>query len=170
MTTPENLLAGGFGLWLVLGMTVQLPPFRAVIQRRDVLNLVPAWNFFAPTPGQGDYHLLVRYQDADDTITDWRELSLHDSRPAISFLWNPEKRIRKALFDVAQAAATLARASDGDLVVGTIPYLAVLNHVVAAPREPGTTAVQFLVMFSHGVLTDREPEPVMLSELHDLDE
>ena len=169
MTPLEIGLATLFALWWGVSVATQIPKCRSFIQRRDILNLAPAWNFFAPTPGQGDYHLLYRDRDSAGEITDWHEISDADSRPWWTFAWNPGKRPRKALFDVAQACALISRATDADLLPCTFPYLVLLNHVSALPREDDALATQFLIMYSHGTVSDREPEPVMISNLHDLD-
>ena len=169
MSPPEIGLAALFALWWGVSAVAQFPKPRNYIQSRDVLNLAPNWSFFAPTPGQGDYHLLYRDRDANGRITDWREVSNPDGRPWWSFLWNPEKRPRKALFDVAQSCTLIARATDAELLPGTFPYLVLLNHVSSLYRPNPARDTQFLIMYSHGTQSKKEPEVVMISNLHALD-
>lgn len=66
-------------------------------------DLVPKWNFFAPKPGTHDYYLLYRDQFVDGTAGYWREApGLSEPRPWYAPIWNPDKFVPKALFDLVQ--------------------------------------------------------------------
>ncbi|MDQ3825081.1 MAG: hypothetical protein M3325_04795 [Actinomycetota bacterium] len=60
------------------------------------------------------------------------------------------------------------KASEGlDVLVLSTPYLLVLNYVSSLDRPPGATARQFVIV-SHS-LVDVDPEPVVISYMHDLE-
>lgn len=127
--------------WLAVTAVSQIPG-RAL---RDPLGLVPRWTFFAPNPGEFDYHLLFRdFDDAELPVTPWREIRAPARRSLLSALWNPEKRYRKGVIDCCQSCVP-SRGRNGT-VRTSVPYLALLNVVMAEPRVHGAHARAFVVV------------------------
>lgn len=171
MRPAEWPAAGVFGAWLLLALLVHVPALKPHIRGWDVLSLVPEWTFFAPRPAEWDYHLLFRDVYADGGVTSWAEVKVAEERAWWNFVWNPDRRGRKALFDaVTELAVTLAdaRAAQGRVAVeGSIPYLTLLNQISALPRLGTPERTQFLVLSSSAAAAS-EPQVVYLSELHAL--
>jgi hypothetical protein len=168
MVFAEAAVATLLGVWLALTLAIHWPRFRTRLRHWDFLALIPEWNFFAPTPGQGDFHLLFRDELTDGALTDWEEVSLPDSRALHTALWNPKKRTRKALFDCAQELSVHLRDLADTNPQASIPYLTLLQYVSCRERLPGAVRTQFLLMYSEGMLSDAEPVIVHLSLWHGL--
>lgn len=158
------------GLWLIATILDHLPvKLREFIGNELISSLIPSWNFFAPIPGTHDYRLLYRDQLEDGSIGVWKELTFADERNFLSFLWNPNKRGKKALFDLTTTLAQMIINSDAapDLVKISIPYLTLLNFISNVPRSKLSTATQFLLMESS--MSEKEPSIIFLSGLHTLE-
>ncbi|NIZ90050.1 hypothetical protein [Kineococcus rubinsiae] len=164
------IAVGFLALWLVLSALAQVSDRALRAMRRfDVLGLIPAYNFFAPTPGTLDYHILVRDRGADELLTSWRELPYLPANP-FAFAWNPGRRHNKAIFDVMKDLAVWIDElgpHNASIYLST-PYLTLLDHVSATPRTHPATRTQFVLMSSrrrHGAV---DIAPVFLSSFHPL--
>lgn len=134
------------------------------LRDRDMFGLFPGWNFFAPDPGRVDFHLLFRDELPSGVVTSWREIPLTSGRRWHDWLWNPERRLKKVVFDAfAGLSQVVALRADVRL---SIPYLVLLNCVSAYPRIYAFERTQFLVMMSTPAEPDEEPVEVVLSDRH----
>ena len=157
-----------FAVWMAISVTAQIPRYKAPIRRLDPLYLIPEYSFFAPTPATGDFSVLYRDRDGDGEMGDWHELPLGGTRSILNALWNPDRRTRKATFDVCTDLAKYILADAPLEVQVSVPYLVLLNHVSTLPRLEQGDATQFLIMMSHGVEAEEEPEVMYLSAIHGL--
>src|SRR5690554_4638272 len=67
----------------------------------DYSGLIPKWNFFAPTPGVNNLFLLYLLQYKDGTVGNWKSiLDMDRYRSPWTFIWNPNNRLKKTLFDL----------------------------------------------------------------------
>lgn len=166
----DGAAIGVMAAWFLASVLGQLPlRLTARLRRWDLCGLIPYWNFFAPRPGTSDFHLLYRDRLPDGTVTPWTEVPLCDSRRWWHVAWNPVKREKKALFDVAvQLLKEALEAPRTELLQVSVPYLVLLSFVSALPRAVAATGTQFLVMLSPGRAPDGAPEPVFTSALHGL--
>jgi len=161
------LVIGIFGNWFLLSLLVHAPKFQVFIRRMDWFCLIPEWRFFAPRPGQHDFHLLYRDRLRDGSITEWTELTPISKRPWWAFLCNPGKRGKKALLDAVIALGQSLAADDQSLKL-SIPFLTLLNCVSSVPRSSASECTQFLVLGFHGRPSPKEPEAFYLSDFHSL--
>lgn len=159
--------------WLTLTCASQ-PGFklRNWICRYDVFHLVPVWTFFAPNPGVSDYNLLRRGKLMDGTITRFEEVPLRSKKDIRSALFNPQRRLQKALHDHAR---TIIMQIENDIteqnkqnIKLTFSYISILNYCAKLPAAPGTYSVQFIVLESFGYQELREPRLILNSEFHRL--
>jgi hypothetical protein len=176
------LLLGG---WLVVSAANQRKDTRRWVRRItnvDICALVPIWTFFAPNPGDSDTHLLFRDRDQGGRSTCWREVPLAGRRSIVD-LWNPARRIHKAIVDVA---FDLSRPDDADpdhasddaagkQVVNkrrviSFPYLLILNYVSRLPGDFGAEQRQFAIARTPGLLGRDQPQVLMVSAFHRLGE
>ena len=104
----------------------------SVCRRLIPLLIVPEWRFFGTNPGRFDFYLLYRDRLVTNEITDWVEIPLIVPRPWHAFAFNPSRRSAKAIMDVV---IHLSRELDEsrESIVGSMPYLTLLNHVSAQP-------------------------------------
>jgi hypothetical protein len=160
-------VTGIFGSWILLSVLVYVPKLQTFIRRWDWFALIPEWRFFAPNPGQHDYHLLYRDKLRDGSITDWTELTPTKERPWWGFVWNPGKRGNKALFDAVATLAKHMTAGDQSMEL-SIPFLTLLNYVASVPRPSASEYTQLLVLASHGSPSRKDPELFFLSGYHSL--
>lgn len=161
-----------FGAWWVLSALAQLPTrFSAWLQSLDVVNVIPRWNFFAPSPGTYDVHVLYRDRLADGTVTDWREIPAEVPPQWVNAVWNPGRRHNKAVFDVTRHLADYSSKHEGEAlqIQMSMPYLVLLNFVSALPRGYDARETQFLLMRSYFQAEFDEPTPIFWSSFHGLE-
>jgi hypothetical protein len=167
------LLASIFIGWFVASAIAQFPfasrgarwfliPW---LKRLDRPGLIPAWTFFAPNPGMSDHHLLYRDRLITGSVGVWKELPLHQNRCVIDVIWNPSKRLSKALTDLVMSVVTRPSEFDHAQLKLMVPYLAVLNHVSAASASPLVAARQFMILQTD---TDGSDTLLLMSEFHHL--
>ncbi len=108
------------------------PKWRGSIFRSEkVVRIIPKWNFFAPIPGTQDFYLLYR-ESCNGNFSHWREVDFYtyQSDP-LTFIWNPNKKGKKILFDIATLLLAQDTTAKEDLmrVKLSIPYLMILNYL-----------------------------------------
>jgi hypothetical protein len=168
-------LAAVFAIWLLLSAANQVPPLRR--RFHATLNsfcVLPALGLFAPEPADVDYHLVWRDHRADGTCTEWREIA---REPAGSWrgLTNPCGRDASAMIQIVSALSILGGAvapacRNGDrIVLASLPYLVLLNVVLAQPRTQGAVARQFAIVETSGFGAEREVALGIASAPHRLE-
>jgi hypothetical protein len=154
-------------VWLAISVLMQVRiPRIQMLRRFDILSVVPQFNFFAPTPGTKDYHLLYRIQTEVGEFGAWREVTLDPQRRWSNIIWNPERRERKALFDLVTTLAQESQHCGEKAIQVSVPYLVFLNHVSRLLPNAMWLRVQFMVMISHGTLTSEQPRTLFISQVH----
>jgi hypothetical protein len=156
-------------VWFVLSIVQQFgPSWFERVREFDIFGLLPLWTFFAPNPGHSDYHLVYRDRAADGTLTAWQELVLAEERDPSAFLWNPQKRSKKVLADVA---ATLAEYGNlqvsEDALMLSLPYLILLN-VVSALEPHESSERQFALVETFGFRRFEPNRVLLVSDFHTL--
>lgn len=148
--------------WFAVTVFCQFPG-RSV---RDRLALVPRWTFFAPNPGEWDYHLVFRdYDEGASPLMSWTEIDEHVQRSPLNALWNPGKRYRKAVIDCCQLC--LPYRNRLEAIRTSVPYLALLNVVMAQPRYDGAGLRRFAIIGTKR-FGGFAPEVLITSDLHAL--
>lgn len=155
------LLVGFFGLTVVCQVEGR---WAEALRQRDMFGLFPGWNFFAPRPGSVDFHLLYRDELPGGALTDWREIPLTHQRRWHDWIWNPERRLKKVVFDAFTALAQVVTL-EADVRL-SVPYLVLLTYVTAYPRLYAFERTQFLLMMSTPDRPGSEPVEVVLSDRH----
>jgi hypothetical protein len=154
-----------FGLVLV----AQFDLAGSRVSRADRFGFIPRWSFFAPTPGVHNFYLLYRVRFDNGTVGQWISLfGLEQYRSPWTLIWNPERRTRKAVFDLVSVLIR-ERADDEQARARlqlSIPYLLMVNYVSGLARRAGVNAVQFLVMENY---QDGSAYPVFVSALHSME-
>lgn len=159
---------------------------------RNFSFFTPNWNFFAPHPGQWDYHLLYRDRLADGSVTAWTETTeLTNTRDRYKWVWNPNLYRNKGLFDMGQELAKeivdveefeqeipdsdddeepqspdqMETIQSKNHILST-QYLLILNYVSARSHHEEARETQFMLMRSS--LREGEPDPLFISNFHKL--
>ncbi len=166
--------------WVVVTVANQRRDTRRLVRRitnLDICGLVPIWTFFAPNPGDTDVHLLFRDRDQDGRVTCWREVKLTGRRWILD-LWSPQRRINKAIVDVAYDLARpddvtqdAQPAPDGPLLVNkrrvlSFPYLLILNYVSSLTGDFGAVERQFAIARTPGMRGRDRPQVTLVSAFH----
>ena len=138
----------------------------------DHFSLLPLWTFFAPNPGQSDYHLVYRDKRADDSLTEWREIEITEPRKPFSFFWNPEKRSKKVISDVVSniVSSIPNEQETGDVIMLSLPYLILLNVVTHFDGAGQTTRRQFILVETFGFNPTSSPRVILRSDFHQMNE
>jgi hypothetical protein len=158
-----------FGAWFVLSVINQFS-FRWFdrVKAFDYFSLIPYWTFFAPNPGQTDYHLVYRDRLPNGSTTPWCEVALTEPRGPVAFIWNPRKRPKKVLADVAMSIARLVRTDPSvePLVIVSFQYLLILNYLMRSLPAPAGIQRQFAIVETAGYFRDGPPAVVLRSDFH----
>jgi hypothetical protein len=168
LATGEKIVAAVFAFWGLACVLIYLPRVAPILRYWDRLYLLPEWRFFAPMPGQGDFHLLYRDWFKGGQTTEWTEVTPMRPRPWWSAIWNPRKRANKALLDIVTELARESRSVEDKRLAMTTSYLSLLNFVSSLERSVSPEFVQFLLMHTHGGPDQRKPEMIFTSSCHRL--
>ncbi|WP_339103260.1 hypothetical protein [Haloterrigena salinisoli] len=150
-------------------------------------RLVPQWSFFAPEPGQHDFHLFYRDRYVDGSVSSWNEISdVTTARSPTDWIWNPYYYRAKIVFDVTQPLVVSLNDRTPDKIVtvddeevsakeieqvelGELQlshrYLTLLDYVSSRDRSDLSTERQFMIM-RHSRTT--EYETLFVSHFHEL--
>lgn len=125
----------------------------------ELLNIfVPSWVFFAPNPCVVTFNLLSRARHADGSVSCWKEVPTCGRRRWYNWLWNPEKRLRKAFFDLNTTIRLYSEQAKKEhhphAVELTLAYLTLL-HRLSLLASPLAVEIQFIIMESDAVLDAR---------------
>ena len=167
------LTASCFAAWLA-GTVLSQHPDRQFDRLRECAAgrlLLPDWRFFAPEPGQHDYHVLHRVLTADDEVTPWQLTLADPRRPGHQrswkdLFWHPDLRHNKALFDVCRGLAI--HINEGRDLTQTFQYRLLRDFVERTVRaqylsqEP-PAGCQFMIAQYTGYDDDHEPGYLMVS-------
>jgi hypothetical protein len=166
----EVVIGAALAAWFAATALVQLEiKVSKRLVRLDTAGVLPSWRFFAPVPGRSDLFLMCRDERDDGSITGWQDVTPWEDRRSFNLVWNPGRRDRKALLDIALVLAD-ARAQDvrASVIRASVPYLAILNYVSALPRPDNHVRTQFVIAHRHHGFGDEVPGPTFVSERHAL--
>jgi hypothetical protein len=140
------------------------------VQKYDIFHLVPIWTFFAPNPGVSDYNLLFRVKKADGSISGFQEVPLRSEKKIAMALFNPNRRLQKALHDHARAIIMnvddcITEQTKANIKL-TFSYISILNFCSKLARKPDAYAVQFMIIETFGYNELTEPRLILNSEFH----
>jgi hypothetical protein len=162
-----------FGGWLALSLVGQILPRDSVVQRSPIGWLIPDWRFFAPAPAVEQRILVYRFKSAADDISPIEALHL-PAAGRLRWLWNPQIRRHKALFDLTNGVHRVADSLMNepaqrdlpDALLISEPYLVLLNLVSSRLRSPRPALVQFGIIHR---TWPADEELVFLSRWHTLE-
>lgn len=139
------------------------------VKRADVFSLLPIWTFFAPTPGTNDHNVLYRDELVDGVMTPWH-LVCDNSTRWTCVLWNPHKRLKKALLDMSHgllrsAYRTVKAKRNPKRMLVSLPYIGIATRVSSVDRGPLSARTQFMISISEGYKAGAEPKVLYISPL-----
>lgn len=167
---PRVAIGSFFSIWLVATVLSQFESrLRQRVAQLDIFHLLPRWTFFAPNPGTWDHHLLFRTMNREGGVSEFSEISLH-SRPLTAFAWNPGKRVKKGLLDLASQLDQLCGSGslDDRNIRLSFHYVALLNMVLTQfEHTDNTQSVQFALMKTRGFAED-DAQLILCSDFHEV--
>ena len=125
------------------------------------LNTLPIWTFFAPNPGRHDYWVVYRTLDATERTSPWRDIELFAPRRFHQLLWFRDRRIGKAVFDLAQETLLIQRYGQEKLEQSSGFELLdnfVRRHILAHQEASTLQGYQFAVTRAAGYDESEPPE------------
>lgn len=164
----EFLIIAFFSSWLIASILVQFMPSKEnYLRKYDPLNLLPKWSFFAPFPATSNLVLLYRTSQSDNQFSVWYETKLPQQRKWYNFIWNPLKRNRKALFDIAAILANSKKKDNNSIMIST-PYLLLLEFLTSESLRfhPEASQIQFMITSSYHEHLKKDPRLIFLSNIH----
>lgn len=163
------LAAAGFATWLTVTALCQHPDrsFDRLRGSAAGRSLVPDWRFFAPNPALHDFHVLHRTVLASGDATPWRLSSELAERSWKDFLWFPDRRHDKSVFDACVMLLSLAGRSR-DSLIRSVPYVLLREFVARVIHEEHAGAAlppgfQFAVVRYAGYDDEHDPEYILVS-------
>jgi hypothetical protein len=160
----------------ILGMTFfSQHPNRTFDRFRSADKLgfwLPNWRFFAPEPAQNDFHLLHRTLDIDENESLWQDTYTVTPRKASHFVWFPDRRTDKGLFDAV--SEVLPSLQKGQEFITAQPAYRSLESFVRHRLDSGgrpLVGFQFMIVSSTGYEyllaadpdTAPDPEEILIS-------
>ncbi len=165
-TLVDGIVLAAVGALLAVTVLHNVGRNGAVVNTLHTMGLVPQWTFFAPTPGTQNLYLLYRDVYPDGEVSTWRVVDEMDRyRSAWACIWNPSRRLRKALHDIITGLAYDQADKHAELFKLSTPYLLILNHIARIPRLEGAVATGFMIMMSP---PNQPARMAFCSELHRL--
>jgi hypothetical protein len=165
------VVAGLLGVWFLLTVLSQFEYFFRIIVRFDRFRLVPRWAFFAPNPGHHDYHLVYRGRRADNSLTEWEELTDVNCGQNLSCVWNPQRRVVKTISDIVKMVSLMRKHHEvpSQYLQFTLPYMLLLHFVQA--RGGADIERQFAIVRTEGFaeLRPTKLDVILLSEFHPIE-
>jgi len=166
-----------FALWFLCILLVQADLiFSSLMKRRwallmgwqrlDVLAICPRFTFFSKLPTV-HHSLLIRdrYLGSADKLTPWLLVHL-PKRRIWRIVWNPQRRVRFALEDAAQALMrhSMQQIDKADTFSCECFAHSYLQHYCAQlPSFPGTVERQYMLAQSSNLNSSAKPEALFLS-------
>lgn len=165
------------GAWFVLSIPHQFTNrYGDWIKRINLMGLIPAWTFFAPTPGTIDYRLVYRDKERSG-FTEWHELQWCTRRRMIDAVWHPERHRTKLIIDCVSAFILTVKEmsklgvnveSDPTSYMISVPYMALLNIINGIPRSSiDAIARQFAVIEVSPSNPTAAPNLIVCSSAHE---
>lgn len=162
----EWALATGFSVLLALSLLREVKKIEEGLSRMTLFfQYIPKWSFFAPIPNSFDYHIHYRTSRGFSTGP-WQKADhfIH-SRTRLAWLWNPKKKISKALIDVVTELINLHGKCNRDEVLISLPYLHILHFLDGLPSLEREEEIQFMVLANSAIWDDKV---LFVSERHKL--
>lgn len=144
------------------------------LNQRYLLGLIPTWTFFAPKPGMHDFRIAYRCFLNDDDCTPLHPVFENFfSRSHLSFVWNPNKRLKKAVFDAGVELAGLIEENSKNnnkyCIELSMPYILILSYISSLPEVKMYCRIQFVVLLSTYTVGQEKLHPLYVSNIHNLD-
>jgi hypothetical protein len=143
VSTYSVLLTVLLVIWFVASVIAQ--DLRSRIWRFDWFDLLPNCHFFAPKPVSHDVALFIRSHNPEIGPSNWRPI-LSPRKRGWCFIWNPEHRLRKSLFEMVQVLQENAK----NTAVCHLSYAYLVFLSLASHRLRSSPRVQFLVTAFEG--------------------
>jgi hypothetical protein len=161
-TAYDLLIASLLAAWMAFSILAQR--ITSSVFRFDVTGLVPNCRFFAPKPVSLDVTIHIRQGNSSGDFSAWRPV-LEARKEWWCFVWNPEHRLKKALFDLTEMLQLHGDNTETRHL--TFPYLALLNLTLNhASARNGFSRVQFIISGYAGY-EDSVHNIIFLSNLHE---
>lgn len=147
-------------LWLAASALAQLPPLRRTASRVNWLGLIPNWHLFTSLLAARDVQLCVRGEGQEA----WAETPHERTFRAWHALWNPRRRVRKALLDLAGDLVAARLEGRRDQARASLAYRRLLGE--ARRHAAGSEEVQFCVRAADPMRPEAAPDVLFVSERH----
>ncbi len=109
LSVPDSLVAAVFAMWFLCTLLRQIAPSAsACLKKRDLFQIVPAWKFFAGSPGP-EFELFYRDTPPEGSPGEWTKGVPAYRSGYFSFLWNPGRRLHKSLTKDIHSVLSLSR-------------------------------------------------------------
>jgi hypothetical protein len=158
-----------FVIWFALSILNQFgfKRFQELSARFDKCLFIPKWTFFAPHPGCSDYRIIYRTFDCEEQKGGWSEICLIRERRWRDAFWNPDKRMGKGVFDLAQTCFIVRRFStDATVLMTSVAYIMLARYVESHTRGCAHSLRQFAIVETHGIYSSKAPNVLLESGVH----
>lgn len=168
MTSAEIVVIAIYSIWSVASVISQsTTKYKVALKKKDYFQLLPNYKFFCPIPVKFDYHLYIRREEVNNTISEWEYLSCYNNKRIFHSIYNPEKRDRKAFFHFVKHVKKYSH--NRKFLLSTAKYLTLLDFIKKRTFKAGAVAVQFKIIYKRD-WDERIPEKLLYeSDFHKYD-
>ncbi len=131
-----------FGTWFALSVVKQFRPIPPRVFWLENFTVVPRWWFFRYNFREGDFRISIRHVGADDGGSEWEVVALPKAPLWRQWIWNPELRTNKELWDACVRLCALPQwlRFSKNFSPSTVAFGVLTTWVAATPnvgRGPG---------------------------------
>ncbi|ARV16644.1 hypothetical protein [Polaribacter sp. SA4-12] len=164
LNITEITIIALFSFWLISTALYQFNT--SFLDKVDIFGLLPSFRFFAPRPVSRDLRVYCKGYTLNREATNWIPV-LKSTKNYWCFIWNPDHRLRKSIFDLYEELDPFRKTPD--IWHLTLPYLIFLNAAESTLKsKPGIDQIQFTVACFAG-FEDSTHDLLFISNLHKCD-
>jgi hypothetical protein len=157
-----------YAIWFLASVAGQIPAVAGLKKRVNILGVIPNWFLFTGGLVTRDCCLYHRSKNGQGIYTNWQRLSFTSPRPALSFLWHPQRFAGKSMLDLCAQLVSLRllHRDSRHVIPPSIPYQTVLRLLRHQFYAADDCEFQFCFMLERdGAPFGRNPV-LFLSDLH----
>jgi hypothetical protein len=156
------LIEGLFVVWLLLSLLVHIPALRSMRRHLKLGGLIPNWYLF--TSEILMYDLCLRFRNVTDQQAPWHDLPMVSKPRPWRFIWNPQRRISKALLDSADAIIQARLSGARERALKSVPFKILLEWARRHAQPPAQT-LQFCIALRADLRPESGPSILFLSPI-----
>lgn len=155
------LIEALFAVWFVSSLLVHIPALRSMRRHLKIGGLIPNWYLFTAEILMYDLCLRFRLVNGDQH-TAWHDLPMILKPQRWRFIWNPQRRMTKALLDSADAMIQARLRGARERALKSVPFKILLDWARRHAQSP-VQMLQFCIALRADLRSKSGPLILFLS-------